>query len=133
MYIFLKGNYWGDAHASCLIDLFLFFSLRQPGNYKRTVKRIDDGHKLCNELINCFQERAKIEKAYSQQLSEWAKKWRFAIEKGEHVRCLAESGNNAGSNFDFTSLSLSARCKVKHVLHGSWPLSPDALRRDHVG
>jgi len=57
-------------------------SFWEPGNYKRTTKRTEDGYKLCNNLIQLIEERSEIEKGYGKNLKIWAKKWNELIEKG---------------------------------------------------
>ncbi len=52
--------------------------------YKRTVKRHEDGHKLCGDLMQLIQDRADIEKHYAKSLRAWSKKWHDIIEKGNH-------------------------------------------------
>ena len=52
-------------------------------NYKRTVKRVEDGARLCDELIKLIHSRAEIEKKYSSELRTWAKTWNDKIDKGE--------------------------------------------------
>ena len=57
-------------------------SFWEPGNYKRTTKRTEDGFKLCNDLVLLLQERSEIEKSYAKNLRAWSKKWNELIEKG---------------------------------------------------
>ncbi|KAG8196459.1 hypothetical protein JTE90_012282 [Oedothorax gibbosus] len=57
-------------------------SFWEPGNYKRTTKRIEDSFRLCNDLILLIQERSEIEKTYAKSLKTWSKKWNETIEKG---------------------------------------------------
>ncbi|XP_033115610.1 protein kinase C and casein kinase substrate in neurons protein 1-like isoform X2 [Anneissia japonica] len=57
-------------------------SFWELGQYKRTVKRIDDGHRLCNDLVMMLNERSELEKKYAKSLRNWSKKWNDLIEKG---------------------------------------------------
>ncbi|XP_071453206.1 protein kinase C and casein kinase substrate in neurons protein 1 isoform X2 [Hetaerina americana] len=57
-------------------------SFWEPGNYKRTTRRVEDGFKLCGDLEKLVQERADLEKGYAKGLRAWSKKWNDLIEKG---------------------------------------------------
>lgn len=54
----------------------------EPGNYKKTTKRIEEGFRLCNDLVQLIQERCDIEKNYAKSLNNWSKKWNDTISKG---------------------------------------------------
>ncbi|XP_036408881.1 protein kinase C and casein kinase substrate in neurons protein 3 [Megalops cyprinoides] len=55
-------------------------SFWMPGNYQRTVKRTEDSFQACNDIVACFQERARVERQYAQHLSEWSSKWKPLVD-----------------------------------------------------
>ncbi|XP_048869686.1 protein kinase C and casein kinase substrate in neurons protein 2-like [Brienomyrus brachyistius] len=55
-------------------------SFWMPGNYQSTVRRTEDSFQACSEIVACFQERARVERQYAQQLSEWSTKWKPLVD-----------------------------------------------------
>ncbi|KAJ0058268.1 hypothetical protein NL108_012413 [Boleophthalmus pectinirostris] len=55
-------------------------SFWMPGNYQRTVRRTEDSFQACTDMVNCFQERARVERQYAQALSEWTQKWKPVVD-----------------------------------------------------
>ncbi|XP_054609561.1 protein kinase C and casein kinase substrate in neurons protein 3-like [Dunckerocampus dactyliophorus] len=55
-------------------------SFWMPGNYVRTVHRTQQSYQACNDIMACFTERARVEKQYAQQLSQWSNKWKSKVD-----------------------------------------------------
>ncbi|XP_015665769.1 protein kinase C and casein kinase substrate in neurons protein 2 isoform X1 [Protobothrops mucrosquamatus] len=55
-------------------------SFWMPSHYQSTVKRLDDGYRVCDQIVACFQERAKIERSYALMMDEWSRKWRPLVD-----------------------------------------------------
>lgn len=59
-----------------------------------TVHRTEQSFQACNDIVSCFVERAKVEKQYAQQLSQWSSKWKPIVDsrKFETLREASVSG-----------------------------------------
>ncbi|KAM4652869.1 protein kinase C and casein kinase substrate in neurons protein 1-like [Discoglossus pictus] len=67
-------------YSEVAVDEVTTDSFWRPNNYSSTVKRMEDGYRLCDEIVACFQDRAKIEKQYALQMEEWTRKWKPLVD-----------------------------------------------------
>ncbi|KAL6488176.1 hypothetical protein MHYP_G00019170 [Metynnis hypsauchen] len=51
-------------------------SFWMPGNHVDTVQRTQNAFQVCEDIVACFKDRARVEKRYAQQLKEWSSKWK---------------------------------------------------------
>ena len=58
----------------------------------RTVHRTDQSFQACNDIMACFMERAKVEKQYAQQLSQWSSKWKSIVDSSKYERLCDDGG-----------------------------------------
>ena len=75
-------------------------SFWEPGNYKRTTKRTEDGQRLCNDLVSLIKERAQIEEQYAKLLKQWSKRWQDAVDKGPEYGTTASAWKGILSEAD---------------------------------
>lgn len=104
----MSGSYDDSVGIEVSSDSFW-----EIGNYKRTVKRIDDGNRLCTDLMNCIHERARIEKAYALQLTEWSKRWKQMVEKGPQYGTVEKAWHALMTEADKVS---DLHLNIKHSL-----------------
>lgn len=58
-------------------------SFWETGQYRRTVKRVDDGYFLCKELIQMIKDRCEIETKYAQMLKKHSEDWHKKLDSGK--------------------------------------------------
>ncbi|KAK7098885.1 protein kinase C and casein kinase substrate in neurons protein 1-like isoform X2 [Littorina saxatilis] len=97
-------------------------SFWEVGKYMRTVKRCDNGYKLCDHLRQLIESRSEIEKKYASMLSAWSKKWNEFLDKGpEYGTCqgawrgvLAEADQVSDQHTDIADrLMLEVHASIK--------------------
>ncbi|KAF5892574.1 protein kinase C and casein kinase substrate in neurons protein 3-like, partial [Clarias magur] len=86
-------------------------SFWMPGNYQRTVKRTEDAFQACNDIVACFQERARVEKLYAQQLNEWSNKWKPLVDTSPLYGSLLRAWQCFLSSADRLSTLHSSICR----------------------
>uniref|UniRef100_A0A674BAV7 Si:ch211-51c14.1 n=1 Tax=Salmo trutta TaxID=8032 RepID=A0A674BAV7_SALTR len=96
---------------ACLWACFHLSFYWPPGNYQRTVKRTEDAFQACNDIVLCFQERARVERQYAQQLSEWSNKWKPLVDSSPLYGSLLQAWQCFLSSADRLAALHSSVCR----------------------
>lgn len=59
----------------------------------RTVQRTQKSYQASNDIVACFAERARVEKEYAQQLSQWSSKWKSIVDKRTYGRLRGDAAS----------------------------------------
>lgn len=58
-----NGHIYDDVESVCRGDM-ADFNFWEINNYKKTIKRMEDGARLCEDFMKMVNERAEIESTY---------------------------------------------------------------------
>ncbi|XP_078355839.1 protein kinase C and casein kinase substrate in neurons protein 1-like [Oculina patagonica] len=95
------------------------FNFWDVNSYRRTVRRIDDGAKLCDDLLKLLAERAEIEGLYAAKLQGWSKKWNDLINKGSEYGSVKNSWLNITTEADqLAEIHSELQIRLGNQVHG---------------
>lgn len=77
-----EENIYDDVEAISRSADMGDFNFWEINNYKKTVKRMEDGAKLCDDIMKLMSERAEIEASYCSKMKAWSKKWEESHKRG---------------------------------------------------
>lgn len=97
-----------------------WFNFWDVNSYKRTVKRIDDGARLCDDLMKLLAERAEIEGLYATKLEGWSRKWNDLVNKGPEYGTVKSSWLNITSEADkLAEIHNELQIRLVNQVHGN--------------
>uniref|UniRef100_A0A8C7IB57 Si:ch211-51c14.1 n=1 Tax=Oncorhynchus kisutch TaxID=8019 RepID=A0A8C7IB57_ONCKI len=107
-----RGRKWEeDDLKERQLHRYCLETCQGPGNYQRTVKRTEDAFQACNDIVVCFQERARVERQYAQQLSEWSNKWKPLVDSSPLYGSLLQAWQCFLSSADRLAALHSSVCR----------------------
>ncbi|XP_068755210.1 protein kinase C and casein kinase substrate in neurons protein 2-like [Montipora capricornis] len=109
----------GSSTFSSTVPLS-WFNFWDVNGFKQTVKRIDDGARLCDDFLRLLSERAEIEGLYATKLQGWSKKWNELVNKGPEYASLKSAWLNVTNEADqLAEIHSELQIRLCNQVHGN--------------